>query len=179
MRKRKRPYQSFIEKAKYEIENADELLAERIETVKQFRQNKKDEDMNTYDLTNRIVWDYDKGRSITPERWNDPLDYEPDCENHYLLTRAVEFADEVFLYGKYLSNIEEALDPPQVLDGYLVGKIDKKDLQAFLDKKNVMWTPTYYSHVSQCHIFRTEQVRLTTVQMNLQEFYDRVTKEDF
>ena len=40
MRQRKKPYQSWIAKSKYEIENADRLLAERIEKAKEIRKKK-------------------------------------------------------------------------------------------------------------------------------------------
>lgn len=42
MRERKKPNQSWIERSKYEIENADNLLAERIEKVKKIRQKKNE-----------------------------------------------------------------------------------------------------------------------------------------
>lgn len=40
MRERKKPTQSWIAKSKYEIENADRLLAERAEELKDIRVNK-------------------------------------------------------------------------------------------------------------------------------------------
>ena len=40
MKERKKPSQSWIERSKYEIENADRLLAERIEKVKEIRKKK-------------------------------------------------------------------------------------------------------------------------------------------
>ena len=40
MRERKKPSQSWIERSKYEIENADRLFAERIEKVKEIRKKK-------------------------------------------------------------------------------------------------------------------------------------------
>ena len=40
MKERKKPSQSWIERSKYEIENADRLLAERIEMVKEIRKKK-------------------------------------------------------------------------------------------------------------------------------------------
>lgn len=40
MRERKKPSQSWLERSKYEIENADRLLAERIEKVKEIRKKK-------------------------------------------------------------------------------------------------------------------------------------------
>ena len=40
MRERKKPTQSWIARSKHEIENADRLLAERIEKVKDSRANK-------------------------------------------------------------------------------------------------------------------------------------------
>ena len=40
MKERKKPSQSWIEKSKFEIENADRLLAERIEKVKEIRKKK-------------------------------------------------------------------------------------------------------------------------------------------
>lgn len=42
MRVRKKPSQSWIEKSKYEIENEDRLLAERIEKVKEIRKKKEE-----------------------------------------------------------------------------------------------------------------------------------------
>ena len=41
MRKRKKPSQSWVQRSKYEIENADKLLAERIEKVKELRKIKE------------------------------------------------------------------------------------------------------------------------------------------
>ena len=41
MRKRKKPSQSWVQRSKYEIENADKLLAERIEKVKELRKTKE------------------------------------------------------------------------------------------------------------------------------------------
>ena len=41
MKQRKKPSQSWIERSKYEIENADRLLAERIEKVKELRKIKE------------------------------------------------------------------------------------------------------------------------------------------
>ena len=40
MKERKKPSQSWIARSKYEIENADRLLEERIEKVKEIRVNK-------------------------------------------------------------------------------------------------------------------------------------------
>ena len=40
MKERKKPTQSWIKKSKYEIENADELLAERQEQLKKIREKK-------------------------------------------------------------------------------------------------------------------------------------------
>lgn len=40
MRERKKPNQSWIERSKYEIENADRLLAERQEQLKKIREKK-------------------------------------------------------------------------------------------------------------------------------------------
>ena len=40
MKERKKPSQSWVTRSKYEIENADRLLAERIEKVKEIRANK-------------------------------------------------------------------------------------------------------------------------------------------
>lgn len=40
MRKRKKPSQSWIERSKYEIDNADRLLAERQEQLKKIRKKK-------------------------------------------------------------------------------------------------------------------------------------------
>ena len=42
MRERKKPAQSWIERSLHEIENADRLLAERIEKVKKIRQEKNE-----------------------------------------------------------------------------------------------------------------------------------------
>lgn len=41
MRERKKPSQSWMQRSKYEIENADKLLAERIEKVKELRKIKE------------------------------------------------------------------------------------------------------------------------------------------
>lgn len=41
MKERKKPSQSWIERSKYEIENEDRLLAERIEKVKELRKIKE------------------------------------------------------------------------------------------------------------------------------------------
>lgn len=43
MRERKKPNQSWIERSKYEIENADRILAERIEQLKAIRKKKTKE----------------------------------------------------------------------------------------------------------------------------------------
>ena len=43
MRERKKPNQSWIERSKYEIKNAANLLAERIEKVKEIRKKKTKE----------------------------------------------------------------------------------------------------------------------------------------
>lgn len=40
MRKRKKPSQSWMERSKYEIDNADRLLAERQEQLKKIRKKK-------------------------------------------------------------------------------------------------------------------------------------------
>lgn len=40
MRERKKPSQSWIERSKYEIENADRLLAERQKQLKEIREKK-------------------------------------------------------------------------------------------------------------------------------------------
>ena len=40
MRERKKPSQSWIAKSKYELENADRLLAERQEQLKEIRKKK-------------------------------------------------------------------------------------------------------------------------------------------
>lgn len=40
MKERKKPSQSWIERSKYEIENADRLLAERLEQLKEIRKKK-------------------------------------------------------------------------------------------------------------------------------------------
>ena len=42
MRNRKKPSQSWIERTKYEIANADRLLAERIEKLKEIRRKKEE-----------------------------------------------------------------------------------------------------------------------------------------
>ena len=44
MRARKKPSQSWIERCKYEIENADRLLAERQEQLKKIREKKTKEE---------------------------------------------------------------------------------------------------------------------------------------
>lgn len=41
MKERKKPSQSWVQRSKYEIENADKLLAERIEKVKELRKTKE------------------------------------------------------------------------------------------------------------------------------------------
>ena len=41
MKQRKKPSQSWMQRSKYEIENADKLLAERIEKVKELRKIKE------------------------------------------------------------------------------------------------------------------------------------------
>lgn len=51
MRERKKPNQSWIERSKYEIENADNLLAERIEKVKEIR--KKKNNMKVADIEDK------------------------------------------------------------------------------------------------------------------------------
>ncbi len=43
MRERKKPSQSWIERSKYEIENAGRLLAERQERIKKIRKKKTKE----------------------------------------------------------------------------------------------------------------------------------------
>ena len=40
MKQRKKPSQSWIERSKYEIENADRLLAERLEQLRKIRKKK-------------------------------------------------------------------------------------------------------------------------------------------
>ena len=40
MRERKKPSKSWIERSKYEIENADRLLAERLEQLRKIRKKK-------------------------------------------------------------------------------------------------------------------------------------------
>lgn len=40
MRERKKPSQSWMERSKYEIENADRLLAERQDQLKEIREKK-------------------------------------------------------------------------------------------------------------------------------------------
>ena len=42
MRIRKKPSQSWMERSKYEIENADRLLAERLEKLKEIRRKKEE-----------------------------------------------------------------------------------------------------------------------------------------
>ena len=44
MKQRKKPSQSWIERSKYEIENADRLLAEREEQLKEIREMKTKEE---------------------------------------------------------------------------------------------------------------------------------------
>ena len=44
MKERKKPSQSWIERSKYEIENADRLLAERQERLKKIREKKTKEE---------------------------------------------------------------------------------------------------------------------------------------
>ena len=141
-------------------------------------QNNEGNDMRTfYDLTGIIVWDYDKGRSECPERWNDPLDYEEDCEDHYLLTRGVEVDDDVWLFGKHMSFIEDVFEPPTQWQGHLLGKIKKADLQRFFDKKSVMWTPSWYEHLLDRYHFRDKEVRLSVWTGTADEFYDTMTRE--
>lgn len=41
MRQRKKPEQSFLAQAKYELEHADELLAEKLKELKRIRAEKK------------------------------------------------------------------------------------------------------------------------------------------
>ena len=41
MKQRKKPSQSWVQRSKYEIENADKLLTERIEKVKELRKIKE------------------------------------------------------------------------------------------------------------------------------------------
>ena len=43
MKERKKPTQSWMERSKYEIENADRLLAERQERLKEIREMKTKE----------------------------------------------------------------------------------------------------------------------------------------
>lgn len=43
MKQRKKPSQSWIERSKYELENADRLLAERQERLKEIREKKTKE----------------------------------------------------------------------------------------------------------------------------------------
>lgn len=130
-----------------------------------------------YDLTKIIVWDYDKGRSICPERWDDELDYEEDCEDYYMLTRGVEVEDDVWLFGKYLSTIDNVFDTPTQWQGHLIGKIKKSDLQAFFEKKNVMWTPTWYNHLLDQRHFSDKDVCLSIWKGTPQEFYDTMMEE--
>ena len=44
MRERKKPSQSWIERSKYEIENADRLLTERQDMLKEIRKKKTKEE---------------------------------------------------------------------------------------------------------------------------------------
>ena len=44
MKERKKPSQSWIERSKYEIENADKLLTERQEQLKEIREMKTKEE---------------------------------------------------------------------------------------------------------------------------------------
>ena len=46
MKERKKPSQSWIERSKYEIENADRLLAERQKQLKEIRKKKAMEEKN-------------------------------------------------------------------------------------------------------------------------------------
>lgn len=135
--------------------------------------------MKFHNLTERIVWDYDKGRSECPERWNDPLDYEKECEEHYMLTRGVEVDEEdaIYLFGMHLSSIDSVLEPPRQQDGYLLGKIKRCDWQTFLDKKNVMWTPTWYNHTLGMFVFYQKELCLSTFAGTPKEFYDMMMEE--
>lgn len=136
--------------------------------------------MKFHDLTERIVWDYDKGRSECPERWNNPLDYEKECEEHYMLTRGVEVEEEdaVYLFGMYLSSIDSIFEPPRQQDGHLVGKIKKSDWSAFLEKKNVIWTPTWYDHTSGMFRFHQKELWLSTFDGTPKEFYEMMMEEE-
>lgn len=131
-----------------------------------------------YDLTGRIVWDYDKGRSECPERWNDPLDYERDCEEHYMLTRGVEVDEDVWLFGESLSSVNDVYFLPTQWQGCLVGKIKKADLQKFFDKKNVMWTPTWYDHLLDTRHFCDKELWLSTFDGTPEEFYQTMMEEE-
>lgn len=131
-----------------------------------------------YDLTGRLVWDYDKGRSECPERWNDPLDYEADCEEYYMLTRGVEVDEDVWLFGKYLSSVDNVYEPPTKWQGHLLGKIKKDDLQKFFDKKSVIWTPTWYDHLLDTRHFSDNELWLSTFDGTPDEFYDLMMRED-
>jgi hypothetical protein len=42
MRERKKPFLSWVQRSKYEIGNADKLLDERIEKVKEIRKKKEE-----------------------------------------------------------------------------------------------------------------------------------------
>lgn len=136
--------------------------------------------MKFYDLTQRIVWDYDKGRSECPERWNDPLDYEMDCEEHYMLTRGVEVIEEdaIYLFGEYMSTVDNAFDLLEQWHGHLIGKIKKDDFKDFLDKKKVLWTPSYYDHVLGMWRFTDKKLWLSTYDGTPQEFYDLMMEEE-
>lgn len=130
-----------------------------------------------YDLTKRIVWDYDKGRSECPERWNDPLDFEEDCVEHYFLTRGVEVDDDLWLFGEYMSSVDDVFEPPTQWQGHLLGKIQKADLQKFFDKKSVMWTPTWYDHLLDTRHFHNKQLWLSTFDGTLDDFFDLMIRE--
>ena len=55
MRKRKKPSRSWIEKAKYEIENAENILAKKIEALKEIRKKKIKQSLS-YGDKDCITW---------------------------------------------------------------------------------------------------------------------------
>lgn len=55
MRKRKKPSRSWIEKARYEIENAENILAKKIEALKEIRKKKIKQSLS-YGDKDCITW---------------------------------------------------------------------------------------------------------------------------
>ena len=136
---------------------------------------------NVFDLTNILVWDYDKGRSITPERWNDPLDYEDNCEEHYLLSRGVTVGNSVHLYGRYMNSVEDCLYPPTIDEGYLIGKIKKEDVHRIIDRKHVdeWWPKSHSARPGVDPKFSEKSLRLDVCEDTPKEYYDWVIEQDF